>query len=450
MAKVVLLLRRRFQSIKAPGSNGVVTLTLAGLAAGLTAIYFWVAQQSDDLDSHMPEFIGLLLLAGILYVIAVFLVERFRLGRAAIIVILASTVLFRLVLLPATPSLSDDVYRYQFDGRVQRAHLNPYVTIPSSPKLAWLLNPDNPEPPGIDTPTIYPPLSEFAYRMIETVTGYKRVSTILDLACVAVLSLLLAALKLPLHRVLTYAWNPAVLISFAMSGHFDPLAIFMLLAALFFLVRNRPKLSIAALALAFLSKLFPVLLLPAFLKRMRLAYAGIFAVLVLTFYLPFLGAGLHLFDGARNYGRDWSNNASFFQLLEFVSRSKARAEFFAGLMLLAAIGYLAKKRAGLLWSSLILTGGVLLVSPTAYPWYFTWSIPFLCFYPSGAWLLMSVTSVLGYTPAIDDGTGNSLLMLLLEYGPVYLWLAYYCWTARGKGRSADVPEIGTPAFGLQR
>jgi alpha-1,6-mannosyltransferase len=446
MTKTVALLAACVPRFKVPAPCGVATLALGALAAGLTAIYFWVEQQSDDLDSHMPEFIGLLLLAGILYVIAVFLVERFRLGRAAMIVILSSTVVFRLVLLPGTPSLSDDVYRYQWDGRVQRAHLNPYVVFPSSPELASLLNPDNPEPPGVDTPTIYPPLSEFAYRMIETVPGYKRVSTILDLGCVGVLMLLLAVMNLALHRVLAYAWNPAVLISFAMSGHFDPLAIITFLMALFFLVRNRPKLSIAALALAFLSKLFPVLLLPAFLKRVGLAYAGIFAMLVFTFYLPFLGAGLHLFDGARNYGRDWSNNASFFQLLQFVTRSRAPAEFLAGLMVLAAIGYLAKRRAGLLWSSLILTGGVLLVSPTAYPWYFTWSIPFLCVYPSGAWLLMSVTTVLGYTPPIAYGAGNSLLMLSLEYGPVYLWLAYYCWAARGKRRSAGAQANRLAAF----
>ncbi len=279
--------------------------------------------------------------------------------------------------------------------------------------------------------------------------GYKLVSTILDLACVGMLLLLLAAMKRPLHRVLAYAWNPAVLISFAMSGHFDSLAIVTLLAALFFLVRNRPTLSIAALALAFLSKFFPVLLFPAFLKRVRLAYGGIFAVLVFAFYLPFLGAGLHLFDGARNYGRDWSNNASFFELLHFVARSRARTELVAGLLVLSAIGYLHKKRAGLLWSSLVLTGGVILVSPTAYPWYFTWSIPFLCFYPNAAWLLMSVTSVLGYTPPIADGSGNSLLMLSLEYSPVYLWLAYYCWAAR-KRRSADVQEIGISAPGGQR
>jgi alpha-1,6-mannosyltransferase len=449
MTKAVALLGGYFQSLKVPPPLAVATGALGVLAAGLTAIYFWIEQQSDDLDSHMPEFIGLLLLAGILYVVAVFLVERFRLGRAAMMVILGGTVLFRLVLLPATPSLSDDVYRYQWDGRVQRAHLNPYLAAPSSPELSWLLNPDNPEPPGIDTPTIYPPLSELVYRTIETVAGYKLVSTILDLACVGLLLLLLAVMKLPLHRVLAYAWNPAVLLSFAMSGHFDPLAILMLLAALFFLVRNRPKLSIAALALAFLSKFFPVLLLPAFLKRVRPAYAGIFALLVFAFYLPFSGVGLHLFDGARNYGRDWSNNASFFELLHFVARSKAHAEFLAGLIVLGAIGCLAQKRAGLLWSSLVLMGGVLLVSPTVYPWYFTWSIPFLCFYPSAAWLLMSVTSVLGYTPPIADGAGSSLLMLSLEYGPVYLWLAYYCWAARKK-RSVDVQEIAISAPGVQR
>src|SRR5260370_22463972 len=50
----------------------------------------------------------------------------------------------------------------------------------------------------------------------------------------------LAAMKQPLHRALAYAWNPTVLITFAMPGHFDSLAIVTFLAALFFLVTNRP------------------------------------------------------------------------------------------------------------------------------------------------------------------------------------------------------------------
>ena len=432
------------ERIRSRWPRGIVTLGIAVLATGLTAIFGWVAQQ-PDLGSRMPAFIGLLLLAGIFYVIGVFWVERFQLGPTAFLIILASAILFRVVLLQAPSTLSDDVYRYQWDGRVQRAHLNPYVVFPNSEGLEWLQNPEHPEPPGEETPTIYPPLSELTYRLIETVPGYKRASTIFDLVSAGVLMLLLAAKKQPFHRVLTYVWNPAVLISFAMSGHFDSLAIVTFLAALFFLVTKRPAFSMAGLALAFLSKFFPVVLLPTFLKRVRPAQIGIFAALVFGFYLPFLGAGWHLLDGARNYARDWINNASLFHLLHVVAVSRAGAELVAGLILLAAAGYLAKRQAEPLWSGLVLTGGVLLVSPTAYPWYFTWSIPFLCFYPSAAWLLMSVTSVLAYTPAITYGAGeplkNSFLMLSLEYGPVYLWLAYYCWVAVRMKLSPSPPEV---------
>lgn len=422
----------------------LVTSGLAALAGGLTVIFLWVARQRD-LEARMPEFIGLLLLAGVLYVIGVFCVERFRLGPSALFIILAGSVLFRAVLLPAPSTLSDDVYRYQWDGRAQRAGFNPYVVFPNAPGLAWVQNPEHPEPPGEDTPTIYPPLSELAYRVIETVPGYKRASTVFDLASVGVLLLLLAARKQPLHLVLAYAWNPTVLVSFAMSGHFDSLAIVTFLAALFFLMTNRPALSMGALALSFLSKFFPVMLLVAFLKRIRLAYAGIFVILVFAFYAPFLGAGLHLLDGARDYARDWVNNASLFHLLRFVAGSRASAELVAGLIVLGAIGYLAKRHETPLQSSLVLTGGVLLLSPTAYPWYFTWSIPFLCFFPSAAWLLMSVTSVLAYSAPIAYGAGeplkNSLLLLSLEYCPVYVWLAYYGWAARRTKLFPEAREV---------
>ena len=442
IAKMSSACRRYIERVEKRWPGGIVTLGLAVLAGGLAGIFRWVARQ-QELDAHMPEFIGLLLLAGILYVIGVFWVERYRLGASALIIILASGLLFRLALLPSPSTLSDDVYRYQWDGRAQREGLNPYVVYPNSPDLDWLQNPAHPEPPGEETPTIYPPLGEFAYRLIETVPGYKRVSTLLDLASIAVLMMLLAAMKLPLHRVLTYAWNPTILISFALSGHFDSLAIFMFLTALLFLLTNRPKLSVGALALAFLSKFFPILLLPTFLKRTRLAYAGLFLFIVVAFYVPFAPAGLHLFGGLKNYARDWENNDSLFRLLYFFVGSRIGAKLIAGLILLAAIGYLAKNRAAPLLSSLVLMAGVLLLSPTAYPWYFSWSIPFLCFYPSAAWLLMSVTTVLAYTPAIVFGAGeplkSSLLMLSLEYGPVYVWLVYYCWAAR-RGKLSPAPQ----------
>jgi hypothetical protein len=50
---------------------------------------------------------------------------------------------------------------------------------------------------------------------------------------------------------------------------------------------------------------------------------------------------------------------------------------------------------------------------------------------------MSITSALAYTAAIAFGAEEllkqSLLMLSLEYGPVYLWLAYnFCTMCRRK------------------
>lgn len=99
-------------------------------------------------------------------------------------------------------------------------------------------------------------------------------------------------------------------------------------------------------------------------------------------------------------------------------------------MMVALIAYLVKKRTEPLRAGLLLTAAIVFLSPTAYPWYFTWSIPFLCFYPAVPWLLMSVTAVLGYTPVIAYAAGLpynkvSPLILALEYAPVYLGLAYY-------------------------
>ena len=48
---------------------------------------------------------------------------------------LVAAVLLRVVFLPVTPSLSDDVYRYLWDGQVQRAGTSPYLYAPADPRL---------------------------------------------------------------------------------------------------------------------------------------------------------------------------------------------------------------------------------------------------------------------------------------------------------------------------
>src|SRR5258708_38610573 len=73
----VPVLRGYIQGLRTRSPRGIVTLGLAVLAAGLTGIFRCVERQ-QDLDARMPEFIGLILLAGVLYRIGVVLVERDR------------------------------------------------------------------------------------------------------------------------------------------------------------------------------------------------------------------------------------------------------------------------------------------------------------------------------------------------------------------------------------
>src|SRR4051812_23190448 len=57
--------------------------------------------------------------------------------RAAATVFLFA-VLLRAVQFCAAPSLSDDVFRFLWDGRVQAAGINPYLYPPDDPALAGL------------------------------------------------------------------------------------------------------------------------------------------------------------------------------------------------------------------------------------------------------------------------------------------------------------------------
>ncbi len=403
------------------------TLGLLGLAAGLATIFYFLGQERE-LKTHVPEFIALSLLAGALYLVGVYWVENFSLGFGALAVILGGAVLFRLLVLPAQPSLSDDVYRYQWEGRVQRMKLNPYTVFPALPELVRLQVPGHLLEAGRTTSTAYPPLSEMVYSRFHTVRGYKRFFTALDLAGVGLLLLLLSVMKQPLHRVLAYTWNPTVIVAFSLCGHHDSLAIVTLLLAELFIISRLPVLSIVSLALSALSRYFPALLLPMILKRARWAYAGIFGAVIVLGYLPYASAGRGLVRGLSNYAAGWEGNDSLFRLIRLAGNSKPQAELVAGVLVLGLLARALKKRMDLTEASLFLIAGLLFLSPNAFPWYFTWFVPFLCFRPSAPLLLMSVTAVLGYSPVLDYAAGlpyrDSPFMLALEYVPVYCLLVF--------------------------
>jgi hypothetical protein len=284
---------------------------------------------------------------------------------------------------------------------------------------------------GRTTSTVYPPLSEWSFSWVESVPAYRLLFTIFDLASLGLLLLLLRLVKQPLHYALVYAWNPTVIVSFALCGHHDSLAILTLLLAYLFLILRKPALSLASLALAFLSKFYPLLLLPVLLRRTRAVYASVFVAVVALAYLPFLGAGRRLLNGLGDYARGWEGNDSLFRLIQWAGNSKPQAYLVAGVLVLSLVIYALRRRMEPLPAGLFLISGLLLLSSNAFPWYFTWIVPFLCFYRHVPMLLMSVTCVLGYAPVVAYAAGqpnrDSPLLLALEYLPVYVLLGYAAW-----------------------
>src|SRR5205823_3818984 len=110
-------------------------------------------------------FIVAAMLQGAIWAVAAVAVTSGNGGRSALALILATAILLRVGALAAPVYLSDDIYRYIWDGRVQAAGINPYRYIPTDTHLAPLR--DEAIFPNINrnnyAPTIYPPVAQLLF-----------------------------------------------------------------------------------------------------------------------------------------------------------------------------------------------------------------------------------------------------------------------------------------------
>jgi len=409
---------------------GSQTLAALGGIVALEAA-FLLLLRLGNLKLYVVETIAIAFAAGIVYFIALYALERAADSRAALWLIIAGAVLFRLTLAPLTPTLSDDVYRYRWDGLIQRAGWNPYSVRPDDPRLAFLHNHSEPAGPGHDIPTIYPPLAELAFRagvrFFPTPVAFKLPVIAADLLVVILLAGWLRAAGGRNFQLAIYAWNPLVVVEFAGSGHSDALALAALVAACFVIIRGREKLSTMLLAVAALLKIFPVMLFPLWLRRQgwprsALSWVNglVAAALAVLCTWPYRSALAQFPQTMAYFASRWQmNNTSLFAVLVWFTHSSDLAE---GLGVGVAVGlalWAAWRRIELPRAALLIFGAILLLSPNAYSWYFTWIIPFLCFVPNTAWLLLMILQFLSYHVLIDYQAFGTW-----HFRPFFLWLTY--------------------------
>ena len=396
-----------------PERRALVALAVAGaalLALSPLMLHFLVAVRYE-------HFVLAALAQGAVYAFAVWLILRCRFGRAALVLIFAVAVIARAIALPAPPTLSTDIARYVWDGRVQAAGINPYRYVPADERLAALR--DDAIYPNINradyAPTVYPPVAEMIFlavtRLSETLTAMRLVMIGFEVVTVLALLALLRHDGRPPERVLIYAWHPLPIWEFAGAGHVDAAAIaFMTLAML--AARERRALAGLALAAGALTKPFVLLVAPALWRRWdwRLPAALIAAGIV--FYLPYLGAGSGVLGYLGGYGEEqgYADGSGFFlvallRALGVPAPGGLAFAIFAALVLAVlalAIAFRSRPHdAGPAIFLPLAAAFFVLISPH-YAWYFAWALPLLVRAPYVPLLYVTLACFIFYLPAIKD------------------------------------------------
>src|SRR5439155_4009780 len=114
------------------------------------------------------ETIVLLLLSGLFYLVCTFTVLRRTSVPPALI--LGAALVFRLAFWPLYPALSDDVFRYRWEGKLQAAGGNPYEVRPNDAQWKSLRDETFNSIPGRDFRAVYGPVMEgiesLTYRVV--------------------------------------------------------------------------------------------------------------------------------------------------------------------------------------------------------------------------------------------------------------------------------------------
>ncbi len=443
-----------------PGMKSLIYgITVVGASATMLA--------AGDLRRHAGLFLVCLGAASLAYLLVLPEILADRCRKGAIRWLVGSTIAARLLLLPAVPSLSDDIYRYLWDGRILLETGNPYRYPPDDPHLAAYRDARYPLINYREIPTIYPPAAELLFGL-SALAGHrwnlllmKVLLGLSEIGLVLALKGLLRHHRKPAAYLLVYLLHPLPIIEIYHSGHVEPFAVAALVAGALMLARGRRLAASCLLALSILGKLFPVCLIPAAARKLRLRGLSLLLLLLVFSYVPFLGAGVNLVRSFSEYGTRWRFNDSGFALIHgavqaagggvLLKRGVMRLDhatfgtrlrpavrslypyavdgtisrflvmlLFASVLLVCLLRRLSFEK-----SALLATAAFAFLAPTLHPWYLLWLLPFVALYPIRGLLLLTLAVPFSYAVFLG-GEGNfgepSWLKVLIFLPPALLLL----------------------------
>lgn len=370
---------------------------------------------------------------------------------------LFAAVVFRAVLLFALPNLSDDFYRFIWDGRLLAQGVNPFLHLPP-----YYVSQSNTDISifGLDRElfdklyspnyfTIYPPVCQYIFfiacrlspnSILGSVVAMKLFILIFEIGNILLIQRLLEKFNLNKNRALIYALNPLVIMELSGNLHFEAVMLFFLLLSLWLLSRLKNKTSALTFALSVCSKLVPLIFFPLLIKRLSIKksalYFTIVGVTTIFLFMPFFDRALvkNLFSSLSLYFRSFEFNASIYYIIRWIGfrlygyniiSTAGMALALLTLIFVSLITYKEKKTdwrslpQAMLWVGLIYFG----LATTVHPWYITTLVAISVLTPFRFAVVWSALIPLSYSNYISTPYAENLWMAL-EYLVVYGWMFY--------------------------
>lgn len=371
--------------------------------------------------------------------------------------LLLLAILLRITLLPGLPQLSDDVYRFIWDGRLLLQGINPFAQLPT-----YYMQPGNALPgltPSLyqqlnspDYFTIYPPVAQgvFAFScwlFPSSILGSAVVIKVFLLFCEAgtcwLMPDLLRRLGLPPRNALWYALNPLAILEITGNLHFEGAMIFFFLLSIWCLTAHRWLLAAGAMALSIAAKLLPLLFLFFFVRRLgwkkAFSFFAVVGLSLLLLFSPLLNESfLHGFTNSLDlYFRQFEFNASLYYLLRQLGYWYTGYNEIAiigpylalAVFLLIALAALFDRRRD--WRSLfplclLAIGIYLALATTVHPWYSLLPLA-LCPFTRFRWpVLWTFLIALTYINYSYDPYWENTWIVTLEYTLLFGFVAFEC------------------------
>jgi len=420
------------------GISKALLFLLLPLSAYFYLAYFYERTQFEGLLYVLPFLAGS-------YLITLFFQQGLNWK-----VLFAIGMLFRLTFLFSLPALSDDFYRFLWDGILFQQDVDPYASLPSemtdlSGFQKLLLSKMN----SPDYFSVYPPLLQYFFglaagfgsdSLLGSVLFFRLLIILAEVGSFFLLRKILTCLKLSRSRAFIYFLNPLVIIELSGNLHPEAFWIFLFVLTIYLIIKQRWLSSGAAFAAAVLVKLMPLLFLPLLVKRLSrtsvwFLSAALGCTILVCLPLIHLNTFLQLFDSIDLYFRNFEFNASVYYLLRglgFQYLGYNPIQYLGpllGVLTAVLILFMQLRRGGDQWSTffkrLLLSLSIYyLFAQVVHPWYLAPLVLLACFQTFLFPILWSIVIFLSYHRYAEGVTEEHWGILLAEYLPLYVLLAY--------------------------